>query len=233
MPRTPRRAAASPRARPGATMPNVASATSRTWFSYERIIAPGWNAVIWLSSRSVVMNACARVEVGRTPCTQSRRISHAREVLAVRREILADGRHRQRIGAEQLEVVGDVAGAAAELAAHARHQERHVQDVHLVGQDVVLELVLEHHDGVVGQRSADECRHAWVRGEWVAEAIAAARIVADSAVGSSDHRPACCDLPGIRAPAWLRGSIFENRQNPAVWTGIFTLFVLARHESVS
>ncbi len=83
----------------------------------------------------------------------------AREVLAVRREVLADGRHRQRIGAEQLEVVGDVAGAAAELAAHARHQERHVQHVHLVGQDVVLELVLEHHDGVVGQRAADQCRH--------------------------------------------------------------------------
>ena len=37
----------------------VASATSRTWFSYERIIAPGWKAVIWLLSRSVVMNACA------------------------------------------------------------------------------------------------------------------------------------------------------------------------------
>ena len=54
------------------------------------------------------------------------------ELLAVRPEILADGRHRQRIGAEQLEVVGDVAGAAAELAAHARHQERHVQDVDLV-----------------------------------------------------------------------------------------------------
>ena len=83
----------------------------------------------------------------------------AREVLAVRREILADGRHRQRIGAEQLEVVGDIAGAAAELAAHARHEERHVQDVHLVRQDVVLELVLEHHDGVVGQRAADEGRH--------------------------------------------------------------------------
>jgi hypothetical protein len=61
--------------------------------------------------------------------------------------------------AQQLEVVGDVAGAAAELAAHARHQERHVQDVHLVRQDVVLELVREHHDGVEGKGTADQGGH--------------------------------------------------------------------------
>ena len=78
------------------------------------------------------------------------------EVVAVGPEILADRRHRDRVAAQQLQVVGDVAGAAAELAAHARHQERHVQDVHLVRQDVVLELVLEHHDGVVGQGAADQ-----------------------------------------------------------------------------
>ena len=61
----------------------------------------------------------------------------------VRAEIAADGGHRNGIAAEQLEVVGNVAGAAAELATHARHQEGHVQDVHLVRQDVVLELVRE------------------------------------------------------------------------------------------
>ena len=84
------------------------------------------------------------------------------EMLAVGAEVLAHGGHRDRVAAQQLEVVGDVAGAAAEFAAHARHQEGHVQDVDLVRQDVVLELVLEHHDGVVGQGAADQggC-HRW------------------------------------------------------------------------
>jgi hypothetical protein len=56
-------------------------------------------------------------------------------------------------------VVGDVAGAAAEFPAHVRHQEGHVQDVDLVGQDVVLEVVVEHHDGVVGDGAADQGTH--------------------------------------------------------------------------
>jgi hypothetical protein len=90
--------------------------------------------------------------------------AQALEPRPVGTEILADGRHRDRILAQQLEVVGDVAGAAAELAAHLRHQEGHVQDVHLVRQDVVLEMVLEHHDGVVGQGTADQGRHGAASG---------------------------------------------------------------------
>ena len=86
-----------------------------------------------------------------------------REPFAVRTEILAHRGHRDRVAAQQLEVVGDVAGAAAEFAAHARHQERHVQDVHLVRQDVVLELVREHHDGVVGKGTTDQCGHRQTR----------------------------------------------------------------------
>ncbi len=41
----------------GATMPQAAGPAAAT--SWARDIAPGWNAVIWLSDRSVVMNACA------------------------------------------------------------------------------------------------------------------------------------------------------------------------------
>ena len=122
------------------------------------IIAPGWKAVIWLLSRSVVMKHCG-VNWFSNHAHAVEADPAFLEVLAIGREILADRGHRDRIAAEQLEVVGDVAGAAAELATHSRHQERHVQDVHLVGQDVVLELVLEHHDGVVGERTADQCRH--------------------------------------------------------------------------
>ena len=51
------------------------------------------------------------------------------EMLAIRPEILADGCHGQRISTEQLEVVGDIAGAAAKFTAHARHQEGHIQDM--------------------------------------------------------------------------------------------------------
>ena len=42
----------------GPTRPRVIPGTSFTWFSCERIIAPGWKAVIWLLSWSVVMKAC-------------------------------------------------------------------------------------------------------------------------------------------------------------------------------
>ncbi len=78
----------------------------------------------------------------------------------VRLRIVAHGGHRQRRAAQQLQVVGDVAGAAAELAPQFGHQEGHVQDVHLVGQDVVLEAPVEHHDRVVGDRAADQrCSH--------------------------------------------------------------------------
>ena len=53
-----------------------------------------------------------------------------------------------------------VAGAAAELPPHLWHQEGHVQHVHLVRQDVVLEVVVKHHDGVVGERAANQPRGA-------------------------------------------------------------------------
>ena len=77
----------------------------------------------------------------------------------VGRKVRAHGAHGRTIAAEQLQVVGDIARAAAELPAHFWHQEGYVQHVYLVGQDVLLELVGEHHDGVVGERSTNECRH--------------------------------------------------------------------------
>ena len=58
-----------------------------------------------------------------------------------------------------LQRVRDVAGATAELAPHVGHEEGHVQDLDLLGQDVVLEPVMEHHDGVEGDRAADERGH--------------------------------------------------------------------------
>ena len=52
--------------------------------------------------------------------------------------------------AEQTQIVGDVGGTAAELAAQGRHQERHIEHVDLVRQDVFAKTPLEHHDVVVG-----------------------------------------------------------------------------------
>jgi len=73
------------------------------------------------------------------------------EALQVEAGVVANRRHDQRRAAEQLEVVGDVAGTAAVFAPHVGHQEGDVEDVDLLRQDVVLEAVLEHHDGVVGE----------------------------------------------------------------------------------
>ncbi len=118
-------------------------------------IAPGWKAVIWLLSRSVVMKAWP-VCSGCTLAHVLARDAVPVQPLRIGGEVVPDGGHDVARVAQQLQVVGDVAGAAAELAAHLQHQERHVQHVQLVGQDVVPEVVLEHHDGVEGHRAADQ-----------------------------------------------------------------------------
>ena len=73
--------------------------------------------------------------------------------------IVADGSHDQGVAAEELEVVGDIAGAASEFATQIGYEESYVEDVNLVGQDVVLELVMENHDVVVGHGAADQGAH--------------------------------------------------------------------------
>ena len=79
--------------------------------------------------RRVVVGGDADVSVRRAP-------SQPREVV-VRRRCRARRAPRARRPAGQR--VGDVAGAAAELAPQRRHEERHVQDVQLLGQDLVRE----------------------------------------------------------------------------------------------
>jgi hypothetical protein len=105
------------------------------------------------------MKACA-VNWSATMRTCVSAMPHARSSqFAYGAKVVADGGHDQALAAEQLQVVGDVAGAAAEVAPHRGHQERHVQHVHAVGQDVLAKAPLEHHDRVVGHRTADQCRH--------------------------------------------------------------------------
>lgn len=81
------------------------------------------------------------------------------QTLHVGAAVVADGGHDHRLATEQLEVVGDIAGAAAEFAAHLGHVEADVEDVQLIRQQVVLEAVLEDHDVVVGDGSADQAFH--------------------------------------------------------------------------
>jgi hypothetical protein len=71
-----------------------------------------------------------------------------------------DGRHHDRIAPELAQAVRNVAGTAAEFAAQGRHEERDVQDVQLLGQDLLRELARERGDGVERQGTADQRRHA-------------------------------------------------------------------------
>ena len=78
----------------------------------------------------------------------------------VAREILGtDCRHHERLTAQHAQRMGDVARTTAELAPQIGHEKRDIQDVDLVGQDVMLEAVVEHHDGVVRDGSADQGVH--------------------------------------------------------------------------
>ena len=81
------------------------------------------------------------------------------ETVEVGRGVVADGGHDQRLTAEQFEVVGDITGAAAEFATHFGHEEGDVQDVQLLGQDVIAEAILENHDRIEGDGAANERGH--------------------------------------------------------------------------
>jgi hypothetical protein len=78
--------------------------------------------------------------------------------------VFADGRQDRRLPAQQAQVVGDVGCASARFPLEARRQEGHVQHVDPVRQDVILEVPFEHHDGVEGNRAADQhaSGHGWI-----------------------------------------------------------------------
>ena len=149
----------------GATMPSAMSATSPTRFWCEQFIAPGWNAVIWLSSRSVMMNACAVYVPGnRAHAVASRSPSAAR-----RSRYGAPSspmrRHHHRLAAESPSGCTRCCRRSRPTRAASRRSERHRQHVRLLGQDVAGEAVGKHHDGVVGERTADQGARAG-HGRW-------------------------------------------------------------------
>ena len=78
------------------------------------------------------------------------------------RIIIADRRHDQRLTAEHFQAIGDVPGATAVFAPHVGHQKRHVQDMQLFGQYLLLEAAGKHHDGVVSNRTTNQRMHSLV-----------------------------------------------------------------------
>ena len=95
----------------------------------------------------------------RNPAHVALRQAELLEPLGIRRVVVPDCRHDERIAAEHAEAVRDIARASTELAPHVRHEKSDVEDVQLVRKDVILEAIAEHHDGVVRDRTADECAH--------------------------------------------------------------------------
>ena len=91
---------------------------------------PGWNAVIWLSSRSVMMNACA-VNVSSIVRTPSMPMPSPASRSRYGAAVVAERGHHHRLAADRPQVVRDVAGAAAPFAAHVADLERHRQHVRL------------------------------------------------------------------------------------------------------
>ena len=109
--------------------------------------------MIWLLARSVEGLARVLVVDAAQVVTRHALLVHP---VGIGAEVVADRGHDIARVAQQLEVEGDVAGTAAELASHLHREKGHIQHVHLVGQDVVLEVVVEHHDGVKGHGTADQ-----------------------------------------------------------------------------
>jgi len=109
------------------------------------------------------------VEVGRNKCLCGEGIGHlAHEIqldaeplepLKIQQGIVSYRTHDQRIRTQELQVIGDVAGATSELAAQLGNEERNVQYVDLFGKDVLPETAAEYHDVVVRDRAADQSAH--------------------------------------------------------------------------
>ena len=90
---------------------------------------PGWKAVIWLLSSSVMMMACA------VYCAHVRPPARCRAQPAASGPVVAAVLWQPPSpGGRPGCSVGDVAGATTELAPSVGTQERHVRDVHLLGR---------------------------------------------------------------------------------------------------
>ena len=79
--------------------------------------------------------------------------------LPVGPEILARGGQDDRFFLQQGQVVGDVAGGAAEALGEAVHHETDIEDVDLLRQDMIRKTPGKIHDPVIGQGPGNKNLH--------------------------------------------------------------------------
>ncbi len=89
--------------------------------------------------------------------------------------------------AEQGQVVGDVARAAAALAAHLGDQKGNVDHVQLLEQDVILEIAREDHDLVEGERPGHQ--HLAIAGNFECRARHGRLLEGDGTAGGRGRAP--------------------------------------------
>ena len=87
--------------------------------------------------------------------------AQALQALDIGPAIVAQSSHRVSLAAQLMQAVGDVACTTAKVAAQSRHQKRHIQDVQLVGQDLLGKAPFKIHDGVKSQGSTNQRSHVF------------------------------------------------------------------------
>ena len=90
---------------------------------------------------------------------RARNVQHFK-AFAIRTEIVAHCRHDQRFTAQKFQVIRDVTAGTTKFPPHIRHHKRHIEDVDLIGENMLPEFAVKNHDGVVGERTADQDGHA-------------------------------------------------------------------------
>ena len=71
--------------------------------------------------------------------------------VAIGAEIISDRSHNQRLAAQKFKVVRNVSRCTAIFPPHIRHHEGHIQDVYLIGKNMLAKFAVKDHDGVVGE----------------------------------------------------------------------------------
>src|SRR5271168_1189514 len=79
---------------------------------------------------------------------------------AVIGEVFSDGADQEGMLAQETEIKGDVGPCSSPQAGQGVDEERHAQDVHLVGQDMVTKPAWKDHDVVVSDRASDKNAHS-------------------------------------------------------------------------
>jgi len=73
----------------------------------------------------------------------------------VRAEIVTNGGHRIRVATQHFQVIGYIACNSAKLTTHFRNQERYIQHMYFLREDMIFKPLREYHDGVIRQGTTD------------------------------------------------------------------------------